>query len=79
MATFVKPDGTAVKPQVLVPRAEGLGLIGYIEEFETFVDNSSMERVITIKLRVNELNINHAGGLVPHIKAGGKIQIRAVR
>jgi hypothetical protein len=80
MAEFVKPDGTVIRGgQPILPEPEEIGLIGYIDQFDITMDTAVMERYITIRLRVNEVNVARAGGLVPHIQTGGKVQIRAVR
>jgi hypothetical protein len=79
MAEFVKPDGTAVQSgQVILPLPTE-GLVGYIDNFKITNDPMRMERIIEIQLRLSEADISDAGGLVPHIKRGSKVEIRAVR
>lgn len=82
MATFVKKDGTPVS-QIVAPRRlpepDENGLVGFIENFEIEHDHSTMERRIRLSLRVNEHEVAKAGGLMPLIATGQRVQIKMVR
>jgi hypothetical protein len=76
---FTKKDGTPIELPKRLPKATEGSLIGLVENFEIDMDHSTMLRRCRMSLLITEESVMRAGGLVPTLSAGAKIEIRLVR